>query len=427
MYHQYGKFLVVLSINDTKTLSTDVIYFDFSKAFDSVNHDLILHKLKWSFGINGRLLEFIKSYLLGRWQSVVVNGSTSTCLQVLSGVPQGSILGPSLFVLFINDISVGLSPGTNIMLYADDTKIWREMISEDDYIAVQKDIDYLLDWAMRNKMKFHPSKCKVLSVSNPNSRSPFIGILPCIQYFYSMGGAVLDHTESEKDLGIHINSGLNFNEQAHFLYGKANQKLGMLKRNCYFVTDTNRRRVLYLTLVRSIFEHCPIVWRPKSNTVIDKLESLQKRALKWIRKEMGTSYSIDELYYLHCKQLNILPIKFRFDYHDLKTLHLIVNGFSCINLPDYLKFYNGSTRLRSSHLDHLSLVSNVVPRGSSLPNSRNSFANSFFYRTHLMWNRLPMSLREIIRPGVFKMELKKHIWDNIVFDTEDSFSSSDER
>ena len=298
------------------------------------------------------------------------------------------------------------------------------MVTEEDYNTLQNDIDYLMDWAVKNKMKFHPLKCKVLSMSK--SQSPFMGILPFVQYFYTMGDSVLDYTGSEKDHGIFMNSVLNFNEQANFLYGKANQKLGMLKRSCcYFVMDTNKRRVLYLTLVRSMFEHCPVVWRPKSKMIINKLEGLQKRALKWIRNEMGTSYSVDDLYYLHCKELEILPIKFRFDYHDLKTLHLIINGFSCVGLPDYLKFYSGSTRLRSSHLDHLSLVSDVSPRGNSQSSSRSGFANSFFYRSYLMWNRLPLSLREIVRPSLFKTELIKYIWNEFVFRVENDASRTE--
>ena len=122
-----------------------------------------------------------------------------------------------------------------------------------------------------------PSKCKVLSISKV--KPPLAEILPCIQHFYTMSNVLLDYTESEKDLGIIMNSTLNFNEQAESLYAKANQKFGMLKRNCHFVKDINKRRALYLTLVRSIFEHCPMVWRPSSNTVIAKLESLQKRAV----------------------------------------------------------------------------------------------------------------------------------------------------
>ncbi|MCP4460940.1 MAG: reverse transcriptase family protein [Cytophagales bacterium] len=318
---QLVEFCDSLSLSLNKNIRSDVIYFDFAKAFDSVNHDIILLKLKTIYNINGRLLAFSSNYLSVRVQKVVINGSVSDGLPVLSGVPQGSILGPSLFVLFINDMIFGLNEGTNIMLYADDTKIWREMVVEDDYNILQKDIDYLVDWAIQNKMRFHPSKCKVLSVSL--SRPPLIDVLPYIQYFYSLGDNLLDYVSSEKDLGILMNSTLNFNDQANMLYSKANQKFGMLKRTCHFVNDANRRRALYLTLVRSLFEHCPMVWRPASNATVEKLESLQKRAIKWIRNDKSISYSTDDLYYIHCKQLNILPIKFRFDFHDLKFFHSI--------------------------------------------------------------------------------------------------------
>ncbi len=215
-----------------------------------------------------------------------------------------------------------------------------------------------------------------------------------------------------------MNSTLNFTEQANSLYSKANQKFGMLKRTCHFVQDTNKRRALYLTLVRSLFEHCPMVWRPASKTTVEKLESLQKRALKWIRKEEGVSYSNDQLYYIHCKQLNILPIKYRFDFHDLKFFHSIFYNLSCVKLPDYLTFFTGSTRLRSTHLDQLCFVSSVKPRGTVASDSKRGFANTFFYRVHLLWNRLPYSLREVEHPGVFKWRLLKYIWTELVSNPE---------
>ena len=414
---------LALSLNDN--IRSDVIYFDFAKAFDSVNHDLILNKLKNFFKLDGILLKFVAEYLKGRTQSVVVGGFTSAELPVLSGVPQGSILGPTLFVLFLNDIVEGLDPSTNIIMYADDTKIWRRMEDPDDHLVLQKDIDYLFDWALKNKMRFHPSKCKVLMVSR--FYPPLVDVLPFVQFCYTMENKILDYVSSERDLGVIMNRTLNFTEHANSLYSKANQRLGLLKRTCHFVNNTVKRRVLYLTMVRSIFEHCPVIWQPSSNTVISRLESLQKRAIKWINQDISSSYSLDEqLYHIHCKQLNILPIQYRFIYHDLKLFHLIIYNFSCIKLPKYMHFFQGGSRLRFTHLDHLSIVSDIIARGHHTnSSSKKGFSNSYFYRTHLLWNRLPLTIREIIRPSVFKAKLIDYIWSELVIINESEYEHSD--
>ena len=112
---------LVVTLNNSAR--ADVVYFDFSKAFDTVSYDIILHKLKYKYGIDGLLLKFLISYLKSRTQRVVVGGSCSSTMDVTSGVPQGSIIGPTLFIMFINDMITEVSPGTNIALYADDAKI----------------------------------------------------------------------------------------------------------------------------------------------------------------------------------------------------------------------------------------------------------------------------------------------------------------
>ena len=404
-----------LAISLNKNIRSDVIYFDFSKAFDTVNHDLILNKLKLQYSIDGRLLKFLVNYLKDRKQLVVIGSHTSSVCNVISGVPQGSILGPSLFVIFLNDITDGLSPGTNINMYADDTKIWREINYETDHSILQKDIDYLMDWAIRNKMRFHSLKCKVLMVSH--TQPPLVDVLPTVQFFYSMGNEVLDYCDVEKDLGLHVNGRLNWSYHCDKVYAKANQMLGLLKRTCHFVNNPHMKRSLYLSLVRSQFEHCPIVWKPSSTTAIERLESIQKRSFKWILGDENVSYSSDYLYHTHCKQLNILPIKFRFDFHDLKFFHSVVCNFSCVKLPSYLKPFSGS-RLRSSHLDSKCFVSDILPRNfQSSQNFASStlrnFGNSYFYRTHLTWNKLPLRTREITNTNEFKQEVLKHIWDEI--------------
>ena len=404
---------LALSLNEN--IRTDVIYFDFAKAFDSVNHDLVLLKLKNKFGIDGRLLKFLTDYLRDRQQRVLVAGNFSAMKNAQSGVPQGSILGPFLFVLFINDIPEGISAETQLSLYADDTKIWRPIKTGDDISRLQKDIEYLHDWSLQNKMKFHPNKCKVLTVAGRLAEPlSLLSVLPFFHFVYSLGGTPLEYIESEKDLGVMVTSSLDWKEQCSKVLSKANQKLGMARRNCYFVIDSNRRRVLYLTLVRSQFEHCSIIWRPVTKTQINCLEGLQKRAIKWILHEEYMSYS-QFTYIQKCRQLKIMPIEDRFDFLDLIFFFKIVKGLVPVPLPAYLTPYQGNSRLRSSHLDSLCFVSSTVPRAST-----NAFAKNFFYRTHSKWNHVPFEVRESNSLSEFKAKLNAYMWERIMLESVES-------
>ena len=408
---------LALSLNDCQR--TDVIYFDFSKAFDSVNHDLLLKKLKSNFNIDGRLLKFIVNYLSEREQCVAIGNSKSSIKPVLSGVPQGSILGPILFVLFINDLPNGLSSGTNLALYADDTKIWRTIYTELDHEILQNDILYLNSWATQNMMKFHPQKCKVVSIAH--RLPPLLGILPNIQYFYTLGDSPLDYNNSEKDLGVDINTKLNFNDQCNRLFSKANQQFGITKRTCYFVKDIRRKRALYLSLIRSQFEHCSPIWRPYGKTMLNKLESLQKSCVKWILSEDYIRYNSYDIYIQKCRQVNLLPLSKRFELNDLILFHKVIYKLIPLKFPDYLAFFNGNSRLRSCHLDSLSIISNLQPTRFS----KVYLKKSFFYRSHTEWNALPIQIRQIACPSSFKKELVKHLW-KFVLDSEQNIDSDDE-
>ena len=419
-----------LSINDN--IHTDVIYFDFAKAFDSVNHDIILQKLKNEFGINGILLKFIVNYLKDRKQCVTIGGKSSQMIDVKSGVPQGSILGPLLFVLFINDITNCISEGTNIALYADDTKIWRDAESTEDFETLQRDIDSLFAWAVENKMKFHPKKCKVLTVGKKD-RGPTVELLyelPFQNYSYHMNESIrLDVVSSEKDLGVIVTSKFSQNEQCLEIYNKSSSKLGLLKRVCHFTKNLQQKRALYLAVVRSQLNHCCVVWRPTTDTMIDKLERIQKRAVKWILNEEDHHYN-DVEYLSRLRDLNLLHLKYFFILNDLIIFHKIYYKHNdyCVKLPSYLQPYEVEDRsrlrqrirppayfnreilttdelsnMRAVSQDEKSLKCTITPKCTQ-------FKNSFFFRTHLVWNFLPIDMRSEQCPIKFKKLLLTHLF-----------------
>ena len=200
-----------------------------------------------------------------------------------------------------------VSDGTDIALYADDTKIWRRIVSWRDHVILQHDIDALQKWAVENKMKFHPDKCKVVSISNRASEHHILmwSMLPFQQFVYTLDGNILDFTESEKDLGVVVTSDLSWDENMHTLYQKASSRLGLMKRTLHFIKDPKQKRAFYLALVRSIFEHCSTVWRPTTITSNDKVERIQRRAVKWILGEHDHHYN-DIEYLSRLRDLDLL-------------------------------------------------------------------------------------------------------------------------
>ena len=395
---------LALALNNRSRM--DIIYFDFAKAFDSVSHDIILHKLKNQYNVDGLMLKFIRSYLKDRTQKVVVGGFTSSFLPIKSGVPQGSILGPLLFVLFINDMFSCVSEGTNIALYADDTKIWREILSYNDHIILQNDIDNLFNWSIINKMVFHPHKCKVLSVTRQRN---ILDNLPFNIYFYSLSRTIIDYVDSQTDLGVEITPRLLWKSHCDKLASKASSKLGLLKRTCHFTVNRRQKRSFYLAIVRSIFEHCSVIWAPQHQYLIEKFSVIQKRAVKWIFGEQFASYS-DEVLVEKQRELNILPIKLKFILNDLVMFYKIVNELVPISLPSYISVCEPDdvryTR-RNATIQNLSDRSTYV---SSVTPNCDVFKHSFFYRTLHKWNKLPVSVREAFPLSKMKSALSEFLW-----------------
>ena len=263
----------------------DTIYMDFSKAFDTVAHKRLLHKIS-AYGICGELLNWIKAFLTGRSQIVKVNGTESNPVDVISGVPQGSVLGPLLFVIYINDILDDIN--SDGLLYADDTKIFRMISCENDALVLQDDIENLERWSEKWLLKFHPSKCHVLS----------LGRFENIQHTqrYKILNKELEHVFEEKDLGVLIDSDLTFAEHISSKVNLANSVMGLIRRSFSYL-DKHTFKKLYSAFVRPHLEYAQCIWSPKSKKYVDMIENVQRRATKLVDGLANCDY-MDRLRYL---------------------------------------------------------------------------------------------------------------------------------
>ena len=253
----------------------DVIYLDFQKAFDKVPHQRLLIKLK-SHGMGVNIVTWIQNWLTDRRQRVSVEGEKSAWTAVHSGVPQGSVLGPLLFLVYINDLEDGVA--SNILKFADDTNIFRRVQTRQECRTLQDDLNRLDQWSAKWQMLFNQSKCKCLHIGRANGKEP-----------YEMHNTVLLKTSKEKDLGVTISADWKVSEQCGIAARKGNQLLGMIKRNITY-REKNLIIPLYKSIVRPHLEYCIQAWRPHLKKDIDKLERVQRRATKLIPELRILSY-----------------------------------------------------------------------------------------------------------------------------------------
>ena len=250
--------------------SVDEIILDLSKAFDLVPHKGLVHKSK-GYDIGSDLLKLFEDFLKDREQRVVLGESVSSWESVISGVPQGSVLGPLIFVIYINDLTDSVN--NKLKLYADDSKILSTVNSWTDALGVQKDIDSISEWMKDWRMQLNTNKCKVIHFGKNNSNFPYL-----IED-ENCGMKYIEDVKSEKDLGVIFEANLKWTKQISACVNKANSLLGMLSRT-FESRDVNIWKHLYISMVRPHLEYAFQVWSPTLESDISKLEKIQRKATK---------------------------------------------------------------------------------------------------------------------------------------------------
>lgn len=296
-----------------KRIQVDALYTDFSKAFDKVDHNILIRKA-YHNGIHGSLLRWLTSYLSNRTQIVKVYGYESAPFETKSGVPQGSNLGPLLFILFINDLINSIS--CNCLAYADDIKIYREVKSDNDCSALQDDINRLYRWCVNNNMSLNISKCLIITFTK--NKCP-------IHNTYKINNTNVARQNIVKDLGVLLDSKLSFTDHYDCIISKANKAMGFIFRTIKPLRNPSSILTLFFALVRSIVEYCSVIWSPFYKTHIDRIEAIQRRFLRYLSAKFGLRRKLSN-YEARLEHFKVSTLQSRRNVASLSTLYKIINS-----------------------------------------------------------------------------------------------------
>ena len=359
----------------------DLLVLDFAKAFDTVAHERLLLKLG-NYGVSGALNSWIRVWLTQRTQQVVVEGESSDERQVKSGVPQGTVLGPLMFLLFINDIGDGIN--SQLRLFADDSLLFKTINNDNDANQLQKDLDQLISWSKKWQMSFNPTKCNTLRITK--KKRP-------IQQRYSMLGHTLQEVDTASYLGVELSSTLSWDNHVNKITAKANRTLGFVKRNLG-KCPSNIKAQAYQALVRPHLEYTSSAWDPYTSKHKSQIEMVQRRAARFVTstysKEPGTVTKI-------LKDLEWPTLEKRREVSRLTLMYKLLHGQAAIQLPTYIQRLSPRTRLYHPE------------RFRQMTTHKEVYQASFFPRTIVNWNALPVELLEAHTLEAFKGGLSRQL------------------
>ena len=361
----------------------DILYLDFSKAFDKVSHKKLLQKLR-KLGIKGKILSWTEDWLKNRRQKVIVNGAKSSWKSVNSGVPQGSVLGPLLFVIYINDLDTATTGMKTTIKFADDTKVAHSVTSDSDCEELQTCIDKLLKWSDEWGMDFNKAKCKIMHLGRHNP-----------EHVYFMGNHQLESITEERDIGVVIQKDLKPTRQCLDASNRAKAVLGQLCRSFHY-RDRHIFVRLYCTYVRPHLEFCTPVWSPASQHDIRLIESVQMKAVNMISGLAGSTYS-EKL-----EEIGLMSLEMRRRRNDMIQVFKILEGYDNVN-PDTWFRKASENSLRSTR-------QSVDPTNLLKPKVKTELRSNFFsVRIVNEWNHLPLEIKMAPSLSLFKSNLDRYL------------------
>ena len=370
-----------------KDVEVDVIYLDFAKAFDKVDHQVLLAKLE-RYGISGHALSWLREFLLDRKQAVVVEGQRSSSRMVISGVPQGTVLGPVLFVLYINDLLESISNGLG---FADDTKLIGAIQSMMGVANLQSELNKVTSWSERNNMQLHEQKFEVLSYSlyKPSAKDlRELPLYPETWEYMTPKGHIITPRETVRDLGVYVSS--NRSWAAHI--DKTAQ--GASKMAAWTLSAFRDRSVpvmltLYKSMVRSKLEYCCPVWNPTSIGEIQKLEDVQRSFTRHI------SGCRDMSYWDRLKRLKIMSLQRRRERYCIIHVWKILNG----NAPNDI-----GMEFQTSERHGIKATIPSISKDAKM-SVRSDYDKSFKVRAAQLWNLVPGGIGKLGTLDSFKIGL----------------------
>ena len=364
--------------------NVDVVYLDFAKAFDKVPKVRLLNKLK-AHGVEGDVAAWIEAWLTDRKQRVVVGGKFSTWRLVLSGVPQGSVLGPVLFSIFINDLDSTVTARQMVKKF-DDTKVAQVISGPEDAAELQETLTKLCEWARTWGMAFNVAKCHVMHLGHHNPKSEYL-----------MDGSKLGTTECERDIGVLVSDNLKPSQQCRKAAQTANTVLAQITRSFHF-RDRHVFLNLYQQYVRPHLEFAVAAWSPWNQADIDGLEAVQRRAVRAISGLRGATYE-EKL-----AELGLPSLQARRTEIDMVQTYKIVNNLDTDNSDQWFERANNRRATRNNTVRH-----NLVPK-----QGRHEFRRNFFSsRVIVTWNSLPEAVRDAPTVSSFKRLYRRHLEETV--------------